>query len=121
MTEKELMEKWFNKGIEAGEIDGWMALEDTLEETLRDYGLDIHSVEDLVTYDMQLWDETEHFWRFYGKEMWEDAKSVFDDEAAVDDLYMDLKIEFWEGYLQGRKNIGIDIYGIAEGLLKQRR
>ena len=36
-------------------------------------------------------------------------------------VYLDLKDEFWEGYLAGRKEIGRDIYKIASELVKSPR
>jgi len=32
MTERELIRKWYEKGREAGRTEGWMNLEETLEE-----------------------------------------------------------------------------------------
>ena len=110
-TSPVLRQKWYEKGVEAGKKDGWMAVEDTLPETLSDHHDVIKSSEDLVWTDIDLWEETEHFWIFYGSKMWNDAKEDID-------VYLDLKDEFWEGYLTGRKAMGIDIYQKASQLLK---
>jgi hypothetical protein len=109
--EHKLREKWYQKGIEAGKTDGWMNVEDTLPETLRDHRDVIKSSEDLVWTDIDLWEQTDHFNTLYGSKMWRDAGGDID-------VYYDLKSEFWEGYLTGRKQIGIDIYEKAKELFK---
>ncbi|MCL0084231.1 DUF192 domain-containing protein, partial [Dehalococcoidia bacterium] len=109
---KELTAKWFDRGVEAGKTDGWMTLEDTVRETLENHP-EIKDAAELVWTDIELWEETDHFQILYGSEMLEDAGEDLD-------LYSDLKAEFWEGYLTGRKEIGFDIYKIAAELIRQR-
>ena len=105
----ELKQKWFERGVAAGKADGWMAVEDTMTETLeRDWPQD---AQDLVQRTIDDWEGTDHFEILYGSKMREDARTDID-------LYSDLKEEFWEGYLAGRKQIGIDIYKMAEDLIK---
>ncbi|MCL0079832.1 DUF192 domain-containing protein [Dehalococcoidia bacterium] len=111
-SNKELTGKWFDRGVEAGKTDGWMTLEDTVGETLEDHPK-IRDAAELVWTDIELWEETVHFQILYGSEMLEDAGGDID-------LYSDLKAEFWEGYLTGRKEIGFDIYKIAAELIRQR-
>lgn len=105
-----LKRKWFDKGVEAGKTEGWMNVEETLSETLGAHRDLIKDATDLVWTDIDLWEETDHFNILCGSKMWEDAKGDID-------VYSDLKAEFWEGYLTGRKEIGIDIYEKARELL----
>ena len=109
-TQSTLTGKWYDRGVEAGKTDGWMTVEDTLAETLEHHP-EIKGAHDLVWTDIDLWMETDHFNILYGSKMWEDA-------AGDADLYSDLESEFWEGYLAGRKAIGVDIYTKASELLK---
>ena len=101
---------WFERGMQAGKTDGWMDIENTLKETAQSYP-GINDAQELVWTDIDLWEETDHFNILYGSKMWQDARGDLD-------LYLDLKSEFWEGYLAGRKEIGRDIYRMAKGLVK---
>jgi len=109
-TTRRSVSQWFEKGIEAGKTDGWMDIENTLKETARDYP-EIKDAHELVSTDIDLWEQTDHFNILYGSKMWQDAEGDID-------IYSDMKSEFWEGYLAGRKEIGRDIYQIAKDLLK---
>ena len=109
-TQSALTRKWYDRGVEVGKTDGWMTVEDTLAETLEQHP-EIKELHDLVWTDIDLWMETDHFNILYGSKMWEDARGAAD-------LYSDLESEFWEGYLAGRKAIGVDIYTKASELLK---
>ena len=100
--------KWFQKGVEAGKKDGWMDVEETIKETAEKH-LEIKESSALVQTDMDFWEETDHFNILYGSKMWEDAKGDAD-------IYSELKSQFWEGYLTGRREIGVDIYKIAKEL-----
>ena len=111
-TKTDLTRKWYDKGVEAGKTDGWMEVEKTIKET-KEYYPQILDPMELVWQDIELWETTDHFTILYGSKMMDDAQGDFD-------LYADLKSEFWEGYLTGRKQIGIDIYKIASELLKGR-
>ena len=105
--------EWFEKGVNAGKKDAWMDLENTMVETL-EADPKIKDYSDLVWSDIDLWEETDHFTILYGSKMWRDSKSD-------PDTYSDLKSEFWEGYLTGRREIGIDIYKIAKDLIGGRK
>ena len=109
-AKKTLKAKWYDRGVEVGKTDAWMDVENTLKETARAYPK-IKDAYELVWTDIELWEQTDHFNILYGSKMWEDVKGDID-------LYFDLKSEFWEGYLAGRKEIGRDIYKIAEELVK---
>ncbi|MBT9161231.1 MAG: hypothetical protein DDT26_02535 [Dehalococcoidia bacterium] len=105
---RKLVGKWFERGVEVGKTDGWMTVEDTIAEILeRGQPQD---AQDLVWRAIEEWEETDHFSIFYGSKMMEDAR-------RDPDLYSEMKAEFWEGYLTGRKEIGVDIYKIAKALL----
>lgn len=109
---KDLMRKWHERGIEAGRTDGWMDIEKTIKETAEKHP-EIKEVSDLVLTDIDEWESTDHFRILYGSKIWEDAKGDIS-------LASDLKAEFWEGYLAGRKDIGMDIYKIASELVKSK-
>lgn len=103
--------EWFEKGIGAGKKDGWMDIENTISETLESHATKDYM--ELVQSDISLWETTDHFNILYGSKMLGAAKGNID-------LFQDLKSEFWEGYLTGRKEIGIDIYQKAKDLIKER-
>jgi len=109
-TEAGLAAKWFEEGLKAGKTDGWMDVENTIKETAQDYPK-IKDAHELVWTDIDLWEQTDHFNILYGSKMWEDARGDID-------VYSDLRSEFWEGYLTGRREIGKDIYKIAKELVK---
>jgi len=109
-TTRKLTSIWFEKGVRAGKTDGWMDVENTIKETARDHP-EIKDAHELVWTDIDLWEQTNHFNILYGSKMWEDAGGDLD-------VYSDLKSEFWEGYLAGRKETGKDIYKIARELVK---
>ncbi len=107
---KEWKRHWFDRGVQAGRTDGWMDVENTLQETARTHP-GLKDARELVWTDIDLWEETDHFNILYGSKMWQDAR-------GDTDLYLDLKSQFWEGYLSGRKQMGRDIYRIAEELVR---
>jgi len=117
-TTRKLTSIWFEKGLQAGRGDGWMDVENTIKETAQKHP-EIKDVHELVWTDIDLWEETDHFNILYGSKMWQDAlaEAHGDREKAID-IYADLKSEFWEGYLAGRKEIGRDVYRIAGELVK---
>jgi len=108
-TTRKLTSIWFERGVRAGKTDGWMDVENTIKETAQAHP-EIKDAHELVWSDIDLWEQTDHFNILYGSKMWEDAKGDVD-------VYSDLKTEFWEGYLAGRKEIGKDIYHIASEVL----
>jgi len=111
---KELLSKWYEKGIKAGKEDAWMDFENTLKDDKEKYNL--KDVEDLIEYGKDLWEETDHFRIIYGEEMMRDAERLAGDKEETIEIYLNLKNNFWEGFFTGRKEIGIDIYQIAENL-----
>jgi len=115
---KELLDKWYKKGIEAGKNESWMNVEETLSETLEKMP-ELDDPVNLVWTDMEAWEETDHFSILYGRPMVEDISEVFEDEDKIDAL-VEVKTKFWEGYLQGRKEIGIDIYEEAKKLISEK-
>jgi hypothetical protein len=117
-TARKFISNWFDKGVEAGKTDGWMDVENTLKETAQTYP-EIRDAHELVWTDIELWEQTDHFNMLYGSKMWEDAVTeARGDREKASDIYADLKSEFWEGYLAGRKEIGRDIYQLAGELMK---
>jgi hypothetical protein len=116
---RKLKDKWYKKGIEAGKSENWMNVEETLPETLEKMP-ELDDPVDLVWTDIGLWEETDHFSVLYGKPMMEDVSKIFEDAEDRNDAFSEVKDEFWEGYLQGRKAIGIDIYKEAEKLISEK-
>jgi len=114
------MRNWYNEGVKAGKTDGWMNLEETLEETLDQHPSFARDQIELVQTDMDGWEETDHFGILYGSKMADDARD--DETLELDvDAYMDNKTAFWEGYLEGRASIGKDIYKLARKLIAKRQ
>lgn len=115
-----MMENWFEKGKEAGKTEGWMTIEETLSETLARHKK-VEGPIDLVLLDMEGWEGTDHFGILYASKMMKEASQECptDLECAID-KFQDMKTQFWEGYLTGRKEIGIDIYQKAAGLLRRK-
>jgi len=106
---------WHDIGVHAGKTEGWMNLEETLAEDADHYKGD---PEGLVQGGIEGWEQTDHFEIIYGSKMMGDAREEADqDQQEAIDLYMDKKSEFWEGYLQGRSAIGIDVYAMAREVL----
>lgn len=115
-----LYEKWLDRGVDAGQHEGWLNMEETLPETLQRYPKLCNTADDLIKLDQEEWEQTDHFNILYGNRMMKDAKLVAEDMEDAFDIYQDLKDKFWEGYIYGRKQSGIDIYKIAEDLIKQK-
>jgi hypothetical protein len=104
---------WFDIGVHAGKTDGWMNVEETLHEDLeRDPS--ITDSTELVWRDIDEWESTDHFQLTYGQKMMDGS-----GEEAID-KYLENKAEFWEGYLTGRGEIGIDIYKKAKDLISKK-
>ena len=116
---KELTDKWYKKGIEAGKSDDWMDLEGTIADTLED-NPELDDPDELVWTDIESWEETDHFSVLYGKPIWKDIFEAIEDEDDRADAFTEVKTKFWEGYLQGRKEIGIDIYEKAKKLISEK-
>lgn len=115
--QRKLIQKWYQRGLEAGKTEGWMTLEETLDEARQI--APIHDYHDLVQTAIELWEETDHFSILYGSKMMDDAKEATKSTEDMIDLYLELRDQFWEGYLQGRKEKGIDIYHKAKGILSR--
>jgi uncharacterized membrane protein (UPF0127 family) len=109
-TKPELAQKWYQKGLEAGRTEVWMDLETTVKMVAEEHP-EIKDAHELVWTDIEGWEQTDRFNLLYGSKMWDDAQGDVG-------LYLDLKSEFWEGYLAGRKEIGRDIYEIAKKAIK---
>jgi len=90
-----------------------MNLEETLAEDIESHP-EIKESAELVQLGLESWEGTDHFQILYGSKMMGDAG---DDS----DVLQENKNEFWEGYLTGRKAIGIDIYAKAKKLLAAKR
>lgn len=127
MEERDALEKekvnWFTEGVKAGKTDGWMNLEETLSEDIDRLSRTADAAE-LVQTGTDGWEQTDHFRILYGAKMEGDARDVVglggDGEEAIE-LVQDYHTEFWEGYLTGRKSIGVDIYAKAKKLLSARK
>ena len=109
----------YNLGLKAGENDHWMTCENTIEEEFYDdkpnnYG-------ELILRDRDSWEETEHFAVFYRKKIVANIKNTLKilDRELYHEYYSDCISEFWEGYVEGRKNININIFAIAKNLYRK--
>jgi len=106
-----LTDKWYNRGVEAGKTDTWMDIENTIKETAEHHP-EIKEEADLVFTDVEQWKQTDHYRIKYGNQMWKDAPN--------EEVYPELEVMFWQGYIEGRKQIGKDIFAIASELVKGR-
>lgn len=121
---KKLERYWRQQGVKAGKTEGWMNLEETLGEDIERHPDLCRSAEELVQTGIEGWEETDHFQILYGSKMADDAKDevkadYLNDEAI--EKWQDYKTEFWEGYLEGRMKIGVDVYKIANSLLAKKK
>jgi len=106
-------------GLKAGKTDDWMDMEKSLEETNRDHGPFTEDM-DLVMTDFEGWRETEHYQHFYLSKLEEKLQELGITGDETLDYYGDFESGFLEGYLDGRKSIGIDIYDIAYKLIEKK-
>jgi hypothetical protein len=127
VEELDVLEKeevnWHDEGVEAGKTDGWMNLEETLSADIEHHPAERDAVE-LVQAGIDGWEQTDHFTLLYGSKMWGDARDKVGADAdgeEVIEAYQDYRTEFWEGYLTGRKSIGVDVYARAKKLLSARK
>jgi len=121
---KKLQKYWHQQGVKAGKTEGWMNLEETLAEDLERHPQFTRDAGELVQTGIEGWEETDHFQMLYGSKMSGDARDevkagYLNDEAI--EKWQGYKEAFWEGYLEGRMKIGVDIYKIANGLLAKRK
>lgn len=114
----------YDLGLEAGKTDGWMAMEDTLQETYDDH----HpaSVDDLIQTDFQLWTGTDHFQILYRSKLIDKLNESIDGGAGgMGEDYIDALSEFEDGffggYLEGRGSIGRDIYALAKKIIEGKK
>lgn len=109
---------WFDIGVHAGKSEGWMNLEETLAEDAEHHS---GGTDDLVQGGIEGWEQTDHFQIIYGSKMMERAREeAGQDQQEAIDLYLDMKSEFWQGYLDGRLKIGTDVYAEARKILSTR-
>lgn len=106
-----LKDKWYDKGVEAGKTDTWMDIENTIKETAERHP-EITDEADLIFEDVEQWKQTDHYQINYGRPMWNDVQDS--------EIYPEVEVFFWNGYVTGRKQIGKDIYEIANELVKGR-
>ena len=109
---------WHDIGVHVGKTDGWMNLEETLAEDMERHPT--KDYQELVQQGIAGWEETDHFEILYGSKMAERAKEEEGEDGWLD-AYLDAQSEFWEGYLKGRKAIGIDIYAKAKEMVDPPR
>ena len=118
--EQELLDKWYYEGVKAGRNEGWLVVEKTLEETFIKYKGRFENAEDLIYKDFELWEETDYFQTVCQYKMIEDFENLFlDDRDDLLDFLVDLKDSFWRGYIDGRYQIRIDLYKIAEDIIEK--
>ncbi len=87
-----------------------------LAEDLERHPKYARNVDELIQTGIDGWEETVHFQMLYGQGMLDDARN--EETGELDpDKYIDLKSEFWEGYLEGRRSIGKDVYKVAKRLI----
>jgi len=117
---KKLQKYWYQQGVKAGKTEGWMNLEETLEEDHERWP-NVKDPVELVQRGIDGWEETDHFQLIYRAKMMGDAEIGSPPGVIIGDAtfekYWEYRTEFWEGYLTGRKSIGRDIYAIAKRLL----
>lgn len=120
--EGDLLNKWYNIGIEAGKEEDWMNLEDFDESELSKARDEV----DLIILAIDNWEQTDHYNILYGKKMQNDAvERVKEESGEIDydrmiEVLNDLKDAFWVGYIKGRKEgKGIDIYREAKEALRK--
>lgn len=119
--ESDLINKWYNIGIEAGKEEDFMNLEDFSSADLL---LSEDEVEVIISA-IERWKNTDHYKMTYERKMWFDVVDEVRREGVLDydeafKLYYDLEYAFWDGYIRGRKEgKGIDIYREAREALKR--
>jgi len=123
---KKLERYWYQQGVKAGSTDGWMSLEETLEEDIERWP-GVRDYQELVQRGIDEWEGTDHFNLIYRTKMMGDAYdsvklpvgTLVTNEAF--EKYQEYRDEFWEGYLAGRQKIGIDVYKLAKKLLAGKK
>jgi hypothetical protein len=124
MSERKLFNKWFGEGFKAGRTEKEMVIDkESLKDTFERFG-GFDNVYDLVDEEINGWMELDYYWDKYGNEMLEDARNYLSGEYDKDSdevfiFYTELVNEFWDGYIKGRKIIGVDIYKIAEEIIEK--
>lgn len=108
---KELKDRWWDKGVEAGKTDTWMDIENTIKETAERHP-EIKDAPDLIFEDVEQWKQTDHYRINYGLPMW--------NESVDSETYSEVEVMFWDGYVTGKKQVGKDIFAIASELVKGR-
>ena len=91
-----LEDKWYRKGLEAGQRDGWMTVEidDISDQEFPD-------INEVALRHRELWEETDHFNILYGHQMAEDAKRLEgEDGENWIFTWQELRDKFWDGYEQ---------------------
>lgn len=121
---KKLQKYWRQQGVKAGKTEGWMNLEETLSEDIEHHPQFTRDAGELVQTGIEGWEETDHFQILYGSKMAADARDevkadYLNDEAI--EKWQDYKEAFWEGYLEGRMKIGVDVYKVANSLLAKTK
>ena len=124
ISEKELLNKWFREGFKAGKTEKEMVINrESLKDTFKRFG-GFDDAYDLVGEEINGWEELNYYWNKYGNRMIDDAENYFGGEYDIDsdevhNLYIDLEAKFWDGYIEGRKAVGVDIYEIAEEIIEE--
>ena len=114
---QKLIDKWHKLGIEAGKNDDWMDVENTIKDTYEEEKFE--DSYDLVYTDLERWEETDHFYIKYASKMGKDCKALTDDFDEQIEFLSEIKNAFWEGFFEGRRSLGIDIFKIAEELIEK--
>jgi len=123
MSKRKLLNKWFEEGFKAGKTEKEMVIDrESLKDTFKRFG-GFDDAYDLVGEEINGWEELNYYWDKYGNKMIDDAENYFGDNINSSDevynFYMDLEAKFWDGYIEGRKAIGVDIYKIAEEIIEE--
>lgn len=120
---KVLFNKWYEKGVEVGKMDTVFNVEEHMEETLQDTDAStLKYIEELFWYTTDSLEETDEFMKLVGAKIVEEAWNLDDGDGTFDDIYFDsypVRSEFWEGYRQGRLEVGIDLLAVAKSIAKK--
>jgi len=120
ISEKELFDKWHSEGFKAGKKEKVIVIDkESLKDTFKRFGA-FDTAYDLVNEEFYKWEDLDYFWDKYGDRMLADLIDFLgiedDNPGAMRAYFIELKNQFWSGYLKGR---GINIYKIAEEVIEE--
>lgn len=124
---EEIERKWYEIGVKAGSEEFRVNLEKFTEEELEEARDEI----ELVELSARNWERSsKYFFYKYGEDMREDIyKATLEEKKEAPPYETTTEIfsriaervrkAFWEGYIEGRKQIGIDVYERARKALRE--